>query len=85
MEQPGRSERTEETATGRALVPVGHSERDSMSPLWPRPAAPFLAQLIAADRRIPQARERCRAEPREAVAAYRTFRALGPGRTVCSS
>jgi hypothetical protein len=36
-----------------------------------RPSAPFLAQLIAAKRNLPQARERRRAEPREAIAAYR--------------
>jgi len=36
----------------------------------PRPSAPFLAQLIAAQRKLPQARERRRAEPREAIAAY---------------
>jgi hypothetical protein len=36
----------------------------------PRPSAPFLAQLIAANRKLPQARERRRAEPHEAIAAY---------------
>jgi len=36
----------------------------------PRPSAPFLAQLIAAQRKLPQACERRRAEPREAIAAY---------------
>jgi len=35
-----------------------------------RPAAAFLAQLIAAAQREPQARERRRAEPAEAVQAY---------------
>jgi hypothetical protein len=37
----------------------------------PRPAAPFLAQMIAASHHLPQAREKRRAEPREAIAAYR--------------
>lgn len=35
-----------------------------------RPAAAFLAQLIAAAQRAPQARRRCRAEPAEAARAY---------------
>ena len=35
-----------------------------------RPAATFLAHLIAVASHAPQTRERRRAEPREAVAAY---------------
>ena len=40
---------------------------------WPmrHPAAPFIAQLIATRMRAPQTRERRRAEPEEAIAAYR--------------
>lgn len=72
----------ESEATGRALVPVVTS-RDAP----PRPAgrniASFLAQLIATNRGLPQTRERRRAEPDEARAAYRaTQRAsagAGPG------
>ena len=42
---------------------------------WLRPprrrvCAQFLAQLIAADHQLPQARERRRADPRDAIAAY---------------
>jgi hypothetical protein len=36
------------------------------------PAAPFLAQLIATHLQLPQTRERRRAEPAEAIAAYRS-------------
>jgi hypothetical protein len=56
----------------RALVaiepPVPHS-----ATRWPmrHPAAPFIAQLIAARLRAPQTRDRRRAEPEEAIAAYR--------------
>jgi hypothetical protein len=35
-----------------------------------RPAAAFLAQLIANEENLPQARARCRAAPRDAIAAY---------------
>src|SRR5690606_4970783 len=35
-----------------------------------RPLAPFLAQLIATSRQLPQTRERRRAEPEKALAAY---------------
>jgi hypothetical protein len=62
---------------GRALVaaaPVvetagcGASHRDAL----------FLAQLIAVKNRHPQSRERRRAEPGEATAAYRATAALVP-------
>ncbi|MBI5112808.1 hypothetical protein GJ689_06485 [Rhodoplanes serenus] len=64
-------------ATSRALV----SQAESRPP--PRPAgrnlASFLAQLIATSRGLPQTRERRRAEPDEAGAAYRAaLRAGGP-------
>jgi hypothetical protein len=54
----------------RALVPVGPADRAGSANPLPRPSAPFLAQLIAANRKLPQARERRRAEPHEAIAAY---------------
>jgi hypothetical protein len=38
--------------------------------------APFLAQLIATREQLPQTRERRRAEPGEAIAAYRAAAAL---------
>jgi hypothetical protein len=40
------------------------------TPLSRRPAAPFLAQLIATARGEPQTRERRRAEPQTAAHAY---------------
>lgn len=68
-----------------ALVPVGRSPSESQTP---RPSeranADFLAHLIATAAQAPQTRVRRRAEPAQAVAAYR---ALGqwptaPGRSV---
>jgi len=56
--------------TGRALVPLESGTGDSARPrATPRPAT-FLAHLIATARQAPQTRERRRAEPAEAIAAY---------------
>lgn len=57
--------------TGRALVTVAPAvpPRRIQDDLG-RPNAPFLAQLIANKQNLPQARERRRAEPQEAIAAY---------------
>jgi hypothetical protein len=43
-----------------------------------RPYAGFLAHLIATAEQLPQTRERRRAEPAEAIAAYRTTAAPPP-------
>lgn len=57
-------------AESRALVPLaGASDRQRDAGAQPRQAA-FLAQLIAAKTQAPQARERRRAEPEDAVNAY---------------
>ena len=57
-------------STGRALVPLASGVSDSAPPrATPRPAT-FLAHLIATARQAPQTRERRRAEPSEAIAAY---------------
>ena len=57
-------------SSGRALVVLATAAHDAHPhrPL-PRPAA-FLTQLIASARRLPQARERRRAEAAEVIAAY---------------
>ncbi len=56
---------------GRALVPV---QPLTSHPAWSspngRPAAPFLAHLIASQQREPQTRDRRRAEPSTAAHAY---------------
>jgi hypothetical protein len=65
---------TEAVAESRALtvtVPAVVPEPRSL----PRQAA-FLAHLIATKTQAPQTRERRRAEPREAIAAYRATAAL---------
>ena len=61
----------ESPATGTALVKAEpeSSERSAL-PLPQRNSVPFLAHLIATKRDFPQTRERRRAEPREATAAY---------------
>jgi hypothetical protein len=60
-------------AQQRALVPVpAAAPSESQTPYAGRPAAPFLAQLIATERGEPQTRERRRAKPDAAAQAYRT-------------
>lgn len=59
---------------GRALVvtqPPGPRRRPA-----PHRQAPFLAQLLATQAQHPQTRTRRRAEPGEAIAAYRTIAEL---------
>jgi hypothetical protein len=50
------------------MVPIKQAELHSGA--TPRPAAPFLAHLIATAHKAPQTRIRRRAEPGEATAAY---------------
>lgn len=69
------ADRTEAEPAGqgnesRALVPLVHAA-DSIERQAGYRHAPFLAQLIATKDQHPQTRERRRAEPSEALAAYR--------------
>lgn len=63
----------EHPAESRALV-VTEAAVPKAAPVY-REAA-FLAHLIATKEHAPQTRERRRAEPSEAIAAYRTVKAL---------
>jgi len=69
----------------RALVPIAPAGRNSSAaPAGGRASADFIAHLIATAGQAPQTRTRRRAEPEEAIAAYR---ALGhwptpPGRAL---
>jgi hypothetical protein len=70
---PHQAEAPDAPVSGsRALVavepPAPHAGPRSLTR---HPAAPFLAQLIATHLQMPQTRERRRAEPAEAIAAYR--------------
>ena len=68
---PRAADRSAPEAPSRALVPLTPPQpAPEGRVVLPRPSAAFLAQLIAAQRKLPQARERRRAEPREAIAAY---------------
>jgi len=65
-----------EVAESRALVAIEPAApHASPRALARHPAAPFLAQLIATHLQVPQTRERRRAEPAEAIAAYRAMQA----------
>jgi hypothetical protein len=68
-----------QAAQSRALIRIGPVPRSETR----RPGAAFLAQLIACKRRMPQTRERRRAEPRDATDTYlRTAAAVPPGCTL---
>jgi hypothetical protein len=54
-------------AQSRALVKLSRTARTETTHL---PGAGFLAQLIACDQKMPQTRERRRADPQEAAIAY---------------
>jgi hypothetical protein len=66
-ETPARHEA--ETASGRALIPL-QPIAPSDTPLRTRPQAAYLAHLIATKDKLPQTRERRRAEPQDVIAAY---------------
>ena len=58
----------------RALIALEAPARtEHASRLTRHPAASFLAQLIATQMHAPQTRARRRAEPREAIAVYRSM------------
>jgi hypothetical protein len=61
--------RAPKASTSRALIALQPVTSDEI-PLRTRPDARFLAHLIATDQRVPQTRERRRAEPQDAIAAY---------------
>jgi hypothetical protein len=69
-----------ETASSRALIALQPIASADTGP-HTRPQAGFLAHLIATDRKLPQTRERRRAEPAEAIAAYTAASAPTPSRT----
>ena len=60
-------------AESRALIPVEAAIPTREGPTaGQRPYAGFLAHLIATADQLPQTRERRRAEPEDAIAAYRS-------------
>ncbi len=63
------SPRAPKVSSSRALIalqPVASGE----TPVRTHPDARFLAHLIATDQKMPQTRERRRAEPQHAITAY---------------
>jgi hypothetical protein len=64
----------------RALIPLQPLARSNLT-ARDRPQASFLAHLIATDGQLPQTRERRRAEPGDAVAAYAAVDAGAPAQT----
>ena len=63
-----------EAEVGSALVSIEPPEPAERAPLTAqRPAAAFVAQLIATQMQVPQTRERRRIEPGEGNAIYRSM------------
>jgi hypothetical protein len=66
-------EATDLPSSSRALVPLirlaPHGEDEHRSPV--RRIATFLTHLIATEERLPQTREKRRADPAEVIAAYK--------------
>jgi hypothetical protein len=58
-------------SSGRALVLVGSATSEAHPPRPVQRVASFVTQLIANAARLPQTREKRRAEPTEVIAAYR--------------
>ena len=67
--QPARSAAPAAGSESRALVALMPAAAADLTTVYRQ--APFLAQLIATKAHVPQTRERRRAEPEEALAAYR--------------
>ena len=67
--EPTSAPRDEGTSESRALIPLQPIARGD-APLRTRAQAAYLAHLIATKDKVPQARERRRAEPQEAIAVY---------------
>jgi len=72
---PGRAASAEKAAESRALIALAPPANPHQAPAGYRQAG-FLAHLIATKDQLPQTRERRRAEPNEALTAYRATAAL---------
>jgi hypothetical protein len=62
--------RAPKVASGRALIALQPVPSGAETPLRTHPDARFLAHLIATDQKVPQTRERRRADPQDATTAY---------------
>jgi hypothetical protein len=62
--------RAPKASSSRALIALQPAATSSETPMRTRADARFLAHLIATDQKVPQTRERRRADPQDAVTAY---------------
>jgi hypothetical protein len=67
--EPTSAPRDKRTSESRALIPLQPIAR-SDTPMRTRAQAAYLAHLIATEDKVPQTRERRRAEPNEVTAIY---------------
>ncbi len=75
MTDEAKQVETRSASQTNALVALA-AAATAAPPRPPHRQAPFLAQLIATRQQHPQTRERRRAEPAEAVSAYRAMAKL---------
>jgi hypothetical protein len=64
------SPRAPKVSSSRALIALQPVTSSGETPIRTHPDARFLAHLIATDQKVPQTRERRRAEPEVATTAY---------------
>ena len=67
--EPASAPRDARTSESRALIPLQPIARGD-TPLRTRAQAAYLTHLIATKDKVPQTRERRRAEPQEVIAVY---------------
>jgi hypothetical protein len=79
----GPCDRPAPEARGRALLVVeAPRQRERPPHSVHHPSAPFVAHLLATRMQAPQTRERRRAEPKDAIAVYRSMTKPVPERRV---
>ena len=78
--EPSSAPRGERTSASRALIPL-QPVAPGDTPLRTRAHAAYLAHLIATQDKVPQTRERRRAEPAEVIAVYAAANAGGAARS----
>ena len=70
---PAQNPDLQPETSGRGLVPITPSQRESRLHRSTRPSPEFLAQLIATAQHAPQTRARSRSAPADAIAHYTSW------------
>jgi hypothetical protein len=78
-----KTQTSEPTSTGRALVPLSAAPENLRPQAVVRQPASFLAHLIATSQAVPQTRERRREAPAVAAAIYAATASAVPASSQC--